>query len=62
VSAAQWALLNEFKAAVPDATVTLRVHRIAWKWVPRITLAPVVSVLVTVKRPPFTLRREYAVP
>lgn len=61
MSAVQWALVNEYRAALPEATVTLRMHRIAWKRNPRIVLAPVFSVLVTEKRPPFTLRREYAV-
>lgn len=61
MNARQWALLNEYRAAVPSATVMLRMHRIAWKRNPRIALPPVFGVLVTEKRPPFTLRREYAV-
>jgi len=44
-----------------DATVTLRMHKVAWKRNPRIALPVVFGVLVTEKRPPFTLRREYAV-
>lgn len=61
MNATQWALLNEYRAAVPNATVTLRMHKIAWKRNPRIALPLVFGVLVTEKRPPFTLRREYAV-
>lgn len=30
-TAAQWALVQELRALVPDATVNLRVHTLAWK-------------------------------
>lgn len=62
MTAAQWALVNEFRALVPNATVTLRMHKIAWKRDPRMSVPPVFGVLVTLRVAPFTLRREYAVP
>jgi hypothetical protein len=61
-TAAQWALLNTFKQALPSAAVVLRQHAVAWK---RRTDAPVltsVGVLVTCDFGPFVLRREYAAP
>jgi len=30
-TSAQWVLINEFRALVPDATVTLHAHRIRWR-------------------------------
>jgi hypothetical protein len=62
MTAAQWALVNEYRALMPDATVTLRQHKISWKRDSRVTLPPVFSVAVTQRVEPFTLRREYAVP
>ena len=50
-----------YRALLPDATVTLRMHKIAWKRDSRIVLPPVFGVLVTQRVKPFTLRREYAV-
>lgn len=61
-TAPQWALTQELRAALPDATVALRLHRLAWK---RDAQAPPLSfygVLVTHRVGPFTLRREYAAP
>jgi hypothetical protein len=60
MTAAQWALVNEFKAVLPEATVTLRQHKIAWKRNPRVVLPPVFGILVTQRVSLFTLRREYA--
>ena len=60
ISAAQWALLNEYRELVPEATVTLRMHKIAWRRDPRIAVPPVFGVLVTQRVGPFTVRREYA--
>lgn len=62
MSASQWAVVNEFQALLPDATVTLRVHRIAWKRDQQIALPPIFGVLVTARVGPFTFRREYAAP
>jgi hypothetical protein len=60
MTAAQWALVNDVRALVPDATVTLRAHKIAWKRDPRVAVGPVFGVLVTTRVGPFTVRREYA--
>lgn len=62
MTAAQWTLVNEYRALMPGATVALRQHKISWKRDPRVTLPPVYSVAVTRRVEPFTLRREYAVP
>lgn len=58
---AQWALVKEIESLKPDATVALRVHKVAWKQ-HQDAAAVIMSVLVTCKHGPFTLRREYAAP
>jgi hypothetical protein len=60
MTAAQWALVNEFRALVSDATVTLRVHKLSWKRDLQVGLAPIFGIMVTLRVGPFTLRREYA--
>ena len=60
MTAAQWALVNGFKADAPEATVTLRQHKIGWKRDPRVAPPPVFGILVTQRVSLFTLRREYA--
>jgi hypothetical protein len=62
MTAAQWALVSEYRGLLPDAAVVLRQHKISWKRDPRVALPPVFSVAVTQRVEPFTLRREYAVP
>jgi hypothetical protein len=59
-TAAQWALVKDIQSLVPNATVTLRVHRLSWKPDPRAPGMTVFGVLVSLNRGPFTLRREYA--
>ena len=61
-TAVQWALVKEVQSLVPNATVTLRVHRLSWKQDPRASTLTVFGVLVTVTHGPFTLRREYEAP
>jgi len=61
-TAAQWALVQELQAALPDATIVLRVHRLTWKRDPQAPTLTINGVLVTRKVGPFTLRREYAAP
>lgn len=61
-TAAQWALVQDLQAALLDATVSLRVHRLAWKPDPQAPTVTVYGVLVTCKVGPFTFRREYAAP
>ena len=59
---ARWALVQALQRVFPDATVTLREHRISWKGdvdAPTLTMH---GVLVTRKVGPFDLRREYAAP
>jgi hypothetical protein len=60
-TANEWAAVHQIQSAVPDATVTLRVHKIQWKrnlQAPPVTAA---GILVTQRMGPFTLRREFAV-
>jgi hypothetical protein len=62
MTAAQWAVVQEIQTLVSEATVTLRVHKLAWKREMQIALPPVFGVLVTQRVGPFTLRREYSAP
>jgi hypothetical protein len=62
MTAAQWAVVQEIQTLVPEATVTLRVHKLAWKRELQMALPPVFGVLVTQRVGPFTLRREYSAP
>lgn len=59
MTAAQWTLVNEFRRALPDATIVLRVHRISWKKDMSVAIAPCFGVLVSQRVGPFTLRREF---
>jgi hypothetical protein len=61
-TAEQWAVVQSMQKALPEATVTLRTHRLAWKSHPQAPSLTLFGVLVTQKVGPFTLRREYAVP
>ena len=61
-TAEQWAVVQHVQKALPDATVTLRAHRLAWKSHPQAPSLTLFGVLVIQKVGPFTLRREYAVP
>lgn len=62
MTAAQWALVQEIRRSLPEATVTLRVHKLAWKRDPQAPPLILYGVVVTYKVGPFTVRREYAVP
>ena len=62
MTAGQWALVNEVQTLMPEATVTLRVHKLGWKRDLQVALPPIFGVLVTQRVGPFTLRREYSVP
>jgi hypothetical protein len=62
MTAAQWAVVQEIQTLVPEATVTLRVQKLAWKRELQMALPPVFGVLVTQRVGPFTLRREYSAP
>lgn len=58
----QWALVQELQNAKPDASVTLRVHRLSWKHDQSAPVLTMFGVLVTCKVGPFALRREYLAP
>ena len=59
MSAAQWTVVNQFRHALSDATVVLRVHRISWKKDASVAIAPCFGVLASQRVGPFTLRREF---
>lgn len=61
MTATQFALVQGVRCLMPDATVTLRAHKLAWKRNTQIVLDPLFGVLVTQRVGPFTFRREYAV-
>ena len=46
----------------PDASVILRMHRLAWKQDPSAPALGLYGALVTCKVGPFTVRREYLAP
>src|SRR3954466_4165452 len=62
MTAAQWALINEFRMLLPEATIALRSHNIASKTDASLSIGPFFGVLVTQRVGPFTIRREYAAP
>ena len=59
---AQWTLVQELQRVFPDATVTLREHRISWKGDAAAPTLTMYGVIVTRKVGPFDVRREYAAP
>lgn len=61
-TAAQFALIQNLQAVMPNANVRLRVHRLSTKTAPEGPTLTTYGVLITNKFGPFTLRREYAAP
>ena len=61
-SAAQWARAQEARALLPDATVTLRSHRLTWRKHPEAPGLTLYGLLVVRTCGPIVLRREFAVP
>jgi hypothetical protein len=61
-TAVQWALVERVRTLLPDATVALRAHRLAWTRDAKVPPLMAFGVLASVKVGPFTLRREYEVP
>jgi len=61
-SAAQWEVMQEIQRRLPDATVTLRAHKLGWKRHPNAPTLEVFGIRVKHKVGPFTLVREYAAP
>lgn len=60
-TAEQWTVVQQTQKALPDATVTLRTHRLLWKRQQQAPALTLFGVLVTQKVGAFTLRREYDV-
>jgi len=61
-TAAQWTIVRQLQARLPDADVTLREHRLSWRREPALPTLSVYGVLATRQVGPFLLRREFAVP
>jgi hypothetical protein len=61
-TAAQWACAQEARAILPDATVTLRSHRLTWRQYPDAPALTLYGLLVVRTFGPIVLRREFAVP
>lgn len=59
--AAQWAMMQAFRAQVPNATVTVRRHRLFVRGRPDIPPVVIPGMLLTVSLGPLALRREYEV-
>lgn len=61
-TAAEWAVMQQLKARLPDADVKLREHRLSWRRDPSLPGLSLYGVLVTRRVGPFIVRREFAVP
>jgi hypothetical protein len=61
-TAAQWARAQEARAILPDATVTLRSHRLTWREHPDAPALTLYGLLVVRTAGPILVRREFAVP
>jgi hypothetical protein len=59
-TAEQWARIQEMRAVLRDATVTLRTHRLSWKADPKAPSLIVYGLLVTRAVGPFVVRREFS--
>jgi hypothetical protein len=59
-TAGQWVVVQSVQMALPDATVTLRAHRLTCKKALQAPALTLFGVLVTQKVGPFVVRREYA--
>ena len=58
----QWQALQRARALVPNATVTLRTHRLSWKAYPKAPAMTVYGLLVAQSVGPLTVRREFESP
>jgi hypothetical protein len=61
-TAAEWAVMQQLQARLPDADVTLREHRLSWRRDRALPGISLFGALVTRRVGPFILRREFAVP
>lgn len=62
MTAAQWSTVQDIQRSLPEATVVVRLRKVAWKCDTKIALPPIFGVLITQRIGPFTLRREYVAP
>lgn len=58
-TAEQWALVQRVRKALPEAAVTLRAHRLAWRGPHDVEPVFQITVLVASRLGPFVLRRDY---
>jgi hypothetical protein len=58
----QWSLVQGLRAALPEAAVFLRTHRLSWRRDPQAPMLTLHSAVAVQKVGLFTLRREYAAP
>ena len=61
-TSAQWAVMQQVKAGVPDAQVFLRERVLSWTADPKAPRLRIVTVLGFMKLGPLTLRREFCIP
>jgi hypothetical protein len=61
-TASQWQAVQRAKALLPEATVTLRAHRLTWRADVNAPTATVYGLLLVVNSGPVTVRREFSVP
>ncbi|MEO7275279.1 MAG: hypothetical protein ABIX28_01970 [Vicinamibacterales bacterium] len=61
-TAAQWAVVRHLQTVLPDATVTLREHRLSWRREPALPALTVRGALASRQLGPFVFRRKFAVP
>ena len=60
-TASQWARVLAIRSALPEATVTLRIHRLSWKHDSRAPALTLFGVLAVCHIGPIIVRREFAV-
>ena len=61
-SSAQWALVERLRTLMPNARVTLRVHKLTWKRDTRLPALITFGLLATLEVRPFSFRREFEAP
>jgi len=59
LTANQWADVKRVGEMLPDADITIRVHKISWTRDTRVDVPITFGVLVSKRHGPFMLRREY---
>jgi hypothetical protein len=61
-TAAEWDAAQRARSLVPNATVTLRTHRLTWRKKPTAPSVVMRGLLVAQNVGPFTVRREFRIP